>query len=120
MVGSRILLIPVIAAVGYEILRFGARHRKNALVKVLLYPGLLVQKITTKQPSDDMIEVAIVSMEQALVADGESVPAGSSVFERRPMRLGPAPAGDATPQTAPPTPVTQPVQTVPTDPPPGR
>ena len=74
MIASRILLIPVIAAVGYEILRFGARHRKNPVVKVLLYPGLLVQKITTKQPTDDMIEVAIVSMEQALIADGEVGP----------------------------------------------
>ena len=76
MIASRILLIPVIAAVGYEILRFGARHRGNPVVKVLLYPGLLVQMITTKRPTDDMIEVAIVSMEQALVADGESVPVG--------------------------------------------
>ena len=120
MVVSRILLIPVIAAVGYEILRFGARHRKNPIVKVLLYPGLLVQKITTKQPSDDMIEVAIVSMEQALLADGESIPTGSADFERSPMRLGPAPAGDATPETAPSTPAVPPVQTVSTDPPPGR
>jgi hypothetical protein len=52
----------------------------------VLYPGLLVQMITTKRPSDDMIEVAIVSMEQALVADGADVPAGSSEFEQRPMR----------------------------------
>jgi hypothetical protein len=95
MVGSRILLIPVIAAVGYEILRFGARHRANQLVKVLLYPGLLVQMITTKQPSDDMIEVAIVSMEQALEADGESVPAGSGDFVREPLRLGGATAATA-------------------------
>jgi uncharacterized protein YqhQ len=87
MVGSRILLIPVIASVGYEILRFGARHRANPLVKVLLYPGLIVQMITTKQPSDDMIEVAIVSMEQALEADGEPVPAGSGDFVREPLRL---------------------------------
>ena len=49
MIVSRILLIPVIAAIGYEILRFGARHRGNPVVKVLLYPGLLVQMITTKQ-----------------------------------------------------------------------
>jgi uncharacterized protein YqhQ len=88
MIVSRILLIPVIAAVGYEILRFGARHRGNPVVKVLLYPGLLVQMITTKQPSDDMIEVAIVSMEQALEADGETVPSGSGDFERRPLQLG--------------------------------
>jgi uncharacterized protein YqhQ len=90
MVGSRVLLIPVIASIGYEILRFGARHRVNPLVKVLLYPGLLVQMITTKQPSDDMIEVAIVSMEQALEADGERVPAGSGDFPREPLLLGAA------------------------------
>jgi len=89
MVLSRILLIPVIAAVGYELLKFGARHRKNPIVHVLLYPGLLVQKITTKQPTDDMIEVAIVSMEQALEADGEPIPEGSSLFDRAPMALEP-------------------------------
>ena len=96
MVGSRIVLIPIIAAVGYEILKFGARHRANPLVKILLYPGLLVQMITTKQPTDDMIEVAIVSMEEALTADGETVPDGSTMFERGPIVLGlanlPAPA----------------------------
>jgi uncharacterized protein YqhQ len=89
MVVSRVLLIPVIAAVGYELLKLGARHRQNRIVHVLLYPGLLVQKITTKQPTDDMIEVAIVSMEQALEADGEAIPEGSSMFDRAPMALGP-------------------------------
>ena len=89
MIVSRILLIPVIAAIGYEILRFGARHRGNPVVKVLLYPGLLVQMITTKQPTDDMIEVAIVSMEEALGADGEAIPAGSTDLERDPMKLAP-------------------------------
>ena len=44
--------------------------------------------ITTKQPTDDMIEVAIVSMEEALRADGEVVPDGSTPFEREPMELG--------------------------------
>jgi hypothetical protein len=91
MVGSRLLLIPVIAALGYEILKFGARNRANPLVKVLMYPGILVQMITTKRPTDDMIEVAIVSMQEALLADGETVPAGSEQFERDPMRLGPRP-----------------------------
>ncbi|MEA2607996.1 MAG: hypothetical protein QOJ75_239 [Chloroflexota bacterium] len=113
MVGSRILLIPVIAAVGYEILRFGAKHRANPLVKVLLYPGLVVQMITTKQPTDDMIEVAIVSMEQALEADGEPVPAGSGNFVREPLRLG-LPTPGAGPALAPPRPTASPL-----DPPPG-
>ena len=82
MVVSRLLLIPVIAAVGYEILRFGAKHRANPVVKVIMAPGILVQMITTKRPTDDQIEVAIVSMEQALEADGESIPTGSELPER--------------------------------------
>jgi len=82
MVGGRIILIPVIAAVGYEILRFGARHRSNPLVRAIMAPGILVQMITTKRPTDDQIEVAIVSMEQALEADGEPVPNGSELPER--------------------------------------
>jgi uncharacterized protein YqhQ len=82
MVGSRIALIPVIAAVGYEILKWGARHRANAVVRTIMYPGILVQMITTKQPSVDMIEVAIVSMEQALKADGEELPLGSGTLPR--------------------------------------
>ena len=108
MVGSRVLLIPVIASVGYEILRFGARHRSNPIIKVLLYPGLIVQMITTKQPTDDMIEVAIVSMEQALEADGEPIPSGSGDFYREPMRIG-AGAAAAVAEAA----------AVPLDPPPG-
>ena len=82
MVGGRIILIPVIAAVGYEILRFGAKHRANPLVRAIMAPGILVQMITTKRPTDDQIEVAIVSMEQALEADGEPVPNGSELPER--------------------------------------
>jgi len=92
MVVSRLLLIPVIAAVGYEILRFGAKHRANPIVKAIMAPGILVQMITTKRPSDDQIEVAIVSMEQALEADGESVPAGSELPERERLEPGPAAA----------------------------
>jgi uncharacterized protein YqhQ len=88
MIASRILLIPVLAMVGYELLRLGARHRSNPVVRVIMWPGILVQRITTRQPTDDMIEVAIVSMEQALVADGASVPAGSDDLPRYPMRLG--------------------------------
>jgi uncharacterized protein YqhQ len=97
MIGSRILLIPVIAAIGYEILKWGAKHRGNRLVRAIMYPGILVQMITTRQPTDDMIEVAIVSMEQAIEADGETLPAGSGVLARDRLDLpgAPVPAGDA-------------------------
>ncbi len=87
MVGSRILLIPVIASVGYELLRLGARHRSNPVIRVIMWPGILVQMITTKQPSDDMIEVAVVAIEEALRADGEAVPGGGLDLARDPMPL---------------------------------
>jgi uncharacterized protein YqhQ len=89
MVVSRVLLVPVIAAVGYEILRFGARYRANPIVRAIMAPGILVQMITTKQPSDDQIEVAIVSMQQALEADGAAVPEGSVTPDRHPLELEP-------------------------------
>jgi len=97
MVGSRIALIPVIAAVGYEILKWGAKHRANPIVRAIMYPGILVQKITTRQPTNDMIEVAIVSMEQALQADGETLPLGSGTLPRDRMELPGTPpvAGEA-------------------------
>jgi uncharacterized protein YqhQ len=92
MIVSRILLIPVIAGVGYEILKLGARHRANPIVRAIMAPGILVQMITTKRPTDDQIEVAIVSMEQALQADGEAVPTGSDLPERQRLDPGPAAA----------------------------
>ncbi|HVA87342.1 MAG TPA: DUF1385 domain-containing protein, partial [Candidatus Saccharimonadales bacterium] len=85
MVLSRIALIPIIAAAGYEILRFGAKYRSSPIVHVFFLPGIWVQAITTRQPTDDMIEVAIVSMEQALQADGEPLPDGSATFARAPL-----------------------------------
>ncbi len=94
MIASRILLIPVIASVGYELLRLGARHRSNPVVRVVMWPGILVQMITTKQPTDDMIEIAIVAMEEAIRADGSEVPAGSLELPRFPMpRPGETAAG---------------------------
>ena len=87
MIASRILLIPVIAAVGYELLRLGAKHRSNPIVRVIMWPGILVQMITTKQPTEDMIEVAIVSLEQAIAADGDPIPAGGLDLPRDPMPL---------------------------------
>jgi uncharacterized protein YqhQ len=96
MILSRVVLIPVIAAVSYELLRFGARHRGSLLVRVFFEPGIWVQRITTKQPTDDMIEVAIVSMEQAMAADGEELPAGSGAIARSPLVLAGAPPAPVT------------------------
>ena len=85
LIVSRVILVPVIAAVSYELLQLGARHRSHRLVRWLWSPGIWVQMITTRQPSDDMIEVALVSLQRALVADGNPVPEGSAVLACRPL-----------------------------------
>ncbi|MDP8904181.1 MAG: DUF1385 domain-containing protein [Chloroflexota bacterium] len=82
---GRIALIPVIAAVAYEILRFGARHRHRWWIRWLFLPGIWLQSITTRQPDDSMIEVAIASMREALAANGEAAPEGSLDPPRRPI-----------------------------------
>ncbi len=82
---GRIALIPVIAAVAYEMLRFGARHRHRWWIRWLFLPGIWLQGITTRRPDDSMIEVAIASMREALAANGEEAPAGSIDPERRPL-----------------------------------
>jgi uncharacterized protein YqhQ len=82
---ARIVLIPVLAAIAYELLRFGARYRSNRLVRWIFLPGIWLQEITTAQPEDGMIEVAIAAMREALRADGEAAPPGSEDPYRRPL-----------------------------------
>jgi uncharacterized protein YqhQ len=67
---SRVVLIPVIAGISYEIIRFGARHYSNRLVRAILYPSLALQRLTTNEPTPDMLEVAIVALQRVLVTEG--------------------------------------------------
>jgi uncharacterized protein YqhQ len=73
-IASRILLVPVIAALGYELLRLGARFYRYAPVRVVMQPGLWLQHLTTREPSDDQVEVAIAALCAVLAADGRAVP----------------------------------------------
>ena len=68
---SRIVPVPVVAAVSYEIIRFAGAHRGAWFGRILSAPGLWLQRITTRQPDEDQIEVAIAAMEAALAADGQ-------------------------------------------------
>ncbi len=70
MVLSRVLLIPVIAAIGYEITQFGARHMNNILARAVMSPGLWLQSLSTREPDDEQIEVAIAALKKALALDG--------------------------------------------------
>lgn len=67
--GARIVLMPLIAGIAYEIIRFSARHLQNPVCRVLIRPGLWLQKITTKEPDDSQLEVAIVALKEALMYD---------------------------------------------------
>jgi len=71
-IASRIVLIPVIAGVSYEIIRFSGVHEHNPLVKLVVYPSMALQAMTTRPPEDGMIEVAIAAMETAIASDEAS------------------------------------------------
>lgn len=63
---SRILLLPVVAGVSYELLRFSGRHADNPWVKPFLLPGLWLQRITTKEPSNKQLEVALAALDHVV------------------------------------------------------
>jgi len=60
----RVLLIPVIAAISYELLRLSGKYKGSVITKILTMPGLAFQRLTTREPSDDMIEVALKAVEE--------------------------------------------------------
>jgi uncharacterized protein YqhQ len=67
---SRVLLVPVIAAIAYELMRLGAANYRFHVVRWLMAPSLALQGLTTRQPDDAQIECAIVALERVLRADG--------------------------------------------------
>jgi uncharacterized protein YqhQ len=75
---SRIVLVPVIAAFAYELVRFGARHYGNPLVRAIYAPGLWLQSLTTRPPDLSMLEVSIASLESCLAADREAAAPASA------------------------------------------
>jgi uncharacterized protein YqhQ len=69
---SRLVLIPVIAGIAYELIRLSGKFRNAILMKLLIWPGLLMQRITTAEPDDKQIEVAMAAM-TAVVADESQI-----------------------------------------------
>ncbi|MDP6126845.1 MAG: DUF1385 domain-containing protein [Dehalococcoidales bacterium] len=88
MVLSRLVLIPIIAAISYEAIYFGARHTGNRLVRAMLAPGLWLQSLTTREPDSGQLEVAIAALTNVVEA-GEGETGGTE--ETRPAgETGPA------------------------------
>jgi len=66
---SRLVLLPVVAGLSYEFIKYSAKKRGNKIIEALIYPGLLLQRLTTREPSDDQLEVAIRAMDEALAME---------------------------------------------------
>jgi uncharacterized protein YqhQ len=69
LIGSRIVLIPVIAGISYELIRFAARRMDRGVVRALMRPGLLLQRLTTRPPSLEQLEVAISALRACMTAE---------------------------------------------------
>ncbi|HRL11134.1 MAG TPA: DUF1385 domain-containing protein [Aggregatilineales bacterium] len=67
---SRVIGIPVVAGVAYEVLRFTAKHADNPLIRIMIIPNLALQHLTTRQPDKDMLEVAIAAFKRVLYSEG--------------------------------------------------
>ncbi len=87
---SRVVLIPVVAMVAYELIRVSAARPQHPVLRWLIVPGLLLQRLTTREPDLDMLEVAIAALVPVLQADGVTVNAAStpSSVSATPVRAG--------------------------------
>jgi uncharacterized protein YqhQ len=72
MLASRVVVIPLVAGIAFEFIMWSARHQDSALVRALVWPGLQMQKLTTREPSDDMVEVAMASLGKVLSMEKEA------------------------------------------------
>jgi uncharacterized protein YqhQ len=80
LVVSRIVLLPVIAGLAYELIRFGSRHPDSRIVQTFLKPGLWLQSLTTREPTLDQVEVSIKALQDVLSAESRSEGAAVEVM----------------------------------------
>jgi uncharacterized protein YqhQ len=72
MLVSRIIVIPIVAGLAFEFIMWSARHQDSGLVRAMVWPGLQMQKLTTREPSDEMVEVAMASLGKVLSMEEEA------------------------------------------------
>jgi uncharacterized protein YqhQ len=72
LIATRILLLPLIAGIAYELIRFAGKHTDNRILMTLLAPGLWLQRLTTREPTLDQLEVSIRALREVLVREGRS------------------------------------------------
>lgn len=72
MVLSRVIVIPLVAGLAFEFIMWSAKHQDSAIVRALVWPGLQLQKLTTREPTDDQVEVAMASLKKVLTKEDEA------------------------------------------------
>ncbi len=82
---SRLVLIPVVAGIAYELMRFTAGHVEWPWVRAMITPGLLLQRLTTREPDERMLECAIAALRPVLAADGIELPAPAAAAAGEPQ-----------------------------------
>lgn len=78
LIVARVSVVPIIAGLAYEIIRFTARHSENPIIKLIIVPNLALQHLTTRQPDTSMLEVAIAALQRVLLAE-EAVARGEAL-----------------------------------------
>jgi len=81
LIATRILLLPVIAGIAYELIRFAGKHQDNRFLMTLLAPGLWLQRLTTRQPTLDQIEVSIRALREVLQVEEKAAPTAAARVE---------------------------------------
>ena len=81
LVITRILLLPVIAGIAYEIIRFAGKHPQNPVLRTMLYPGLLLQRLTTREPTLDQVEVSLHALKEVLRIEGRDTPGAEPIVD---------------------------------------
>lgn len=84
---SRIILIPIVAGVSYELIRLGAAHYSNPMVRVLLAPGMAVQRLTTREPDLSMVEVSIAALKR-IIAVEQAAAEKAAIEKAQPAEVG--------------------------------
>ncbi len=83
-IASRVVLIPVIAALAYELIRLGGRFYDNRVARVLMWPNLALQALTTRQPDDSQVEVALRALREVMAQESATAEAEGKTAGRPP------------------------------------
>ena len=82
LITSRIVLLPVIAGLAYEVIRYAGMHQSNRILMALLAPGLWLQRLTTREPSDDQVEVSIQALQRVMEKEAAETDTQHQLEER--------------------------------------